>query len=630
MRGAKTKAMGRALALQTPGSPAPTSRAATRAALCVLLAGLAAAASACCVLDGTCAAPLAGGDAGPVPASGDTAFTTAGCEVSTIAESADGSVCATCSDVDICGAPDVARCESRENAEGAPCRFCATPTGAILYDSCTAAAVDAANCEPTPADPTTGLAQGDVQCQTCTDARGAVVDTVCEPAHDECHEVQDQGLTCRECTRDGAVVIHDCGQPDLEPRSCEVYQNDAGRCVDCYDDNDQLLSHSCSLTSDELVTCSESVTADGVRCTACVDQNGAQLEHFCDTQVPELQQCARLDYTDQTCIVCVDQFDQPAAVRCDANTCEPAADGTCASPPPCAFETGPNGQLCRTCPVAGGGAETRCVVDTNLVCENVSGTVGGDPNQPSSTCVSCSDLQTGAEVYFRCDGDAGPAPPPVCAASGGTDPNAPSTGGCEVCSDPETNQDIYATCNGQTCYALGTFHITGLNGNALFLDGQPAVSTCTECAAATDAAAPSAINDACTLRDDCGAVDLTAPQPFCSSTVVFTLLPHACDNPWDGANTATNGGVDELNRILAFALEQRGIGVVAIDDVGVPNGTACAACNCGRGDRIELAVRPADAVAVGDSFGPVLERCSADSDCRSGGACRVDGSCTVP
>src|SRR5438128_2615415 len=106
----------------------------TTLALTALVGGVA----GCCPLVGTdCRAPPAA-DAGPPPADfPDLVAATPGCDPHAIRDNGDGSVCATCAGSDaICGAPDVARCEARENAAGVACSFCATAGGDILFDSC--------------------------------------------------------------------------------------------------------------------------------------------------------------------------------------------------------------------------------------------------------------------------------------------------------------------------------------------------------------------------------------------------------------------------------------------------------------------------------------------------------------
>lgn len=581
---------------------------------------------ACCEGD-TCA--LTVDDAGEAACEGlACAVATPGCGPEDI-ESAGGVVCATCDgeagDVQICGAADVARCEAREDSTGDPCRICATSSGEILYDSCFSdAPLEVAVCEGGIVDPNSpGVSgsDGDVVCETCTDETGAVVTTVCEPVHDECHDVEDNGRTCRECTRDGAVVIHACEQPAIEPRSCQAYANELGRCIDCYDDEDQLLSHSCTLAEDVYVSCNEIVTAEGLRCQACVDRNGAQVARSCDTDVPVLQQCALLEYTEQSCVVCLDQFDGVAFASCEPTSCSPEAGGAkdeCAPPPPCFYETSPDGSLCRSCPVGtAGDVEQRCVVETNLECTDLGA------NDPAAAgCLSCVDRVTQREVYRRCDGSGAPPPCETSVTADGTT--------CEVCNDPATQEPIYATCDGQTCYDLGRFSVTGQRGNGLVLDGAPAVAQCAECGVADGFVGPEGYQASCALRSDCGAPDLTNPSAVCEQAVVFRLSPNLCDNPWEQAGFSVDnqpGTTWELLVVLGYALETRGVGLISATrhtGGGAPCDNECA---CPRGDLIDVAVRAEDAIATTQLFDPIVRRCSADTDCEVGGTCRLDGAC---
>ena len=596
--------------------------------LVAVLVGLAGA--GCCALDGTC---VDRPDAGPPPpvdcsVDGTCVFASPGCDPKDITDGAAvggaAGVCALCSspagDAQICGAPDVARCESREDLAGKACRFCATAAGDILFDSCVSdTPVAVVSCEPSvPGQPVTPDANA--VCETCKDATGAVVTTTCEPAHDECHDDVQQGLHCRVCTQAGQVVVNACEQPNIEPRSCEVYANEAGRCVDCFSDADQLLSHSCTLATDTFVSCTDSVTPDGLLCTECVDANGGPVSRSCGFNVPELTQCSLLDYTEQTCVVCLDQNGAAGLWSCDRRCADPT---TCAPADACFFESAADGSLCRTCP-GPNGPEQRCIVDTNLLCGQAQTGVGppGPPN--AGGCLSCVDATTGAEVYRSCNGGL----PPTCR-------NASNLSGatCEICEDSQTAEPVYAKCNGEACFALGQFGLTNAQGTTLLVDGHPAVGTCTECGAQDPNAAAVAFNAACTLRDTCGPVDLTAPSAICRGTVVFTVAPHLCGNPWEptaGANgpgTLPAGSADELLRILTFAL-QAGVGLVAVEDRGSTADAVCVdQCGCDRGDRLELVARPDDAVAVSNLFDAVIVRCQTDADCATGGACRVDGSC---
>jgi hypothetical protein len=550
---------------------------------------------------------------------GACAISTPGCDPSTIAHTDAGEVCATCADpasdddARICGVPEVARCEARE-VGGESCLVCATELGEILHDSCyEGAAVDTQDCEVfvPPLDDPSLVGGGDVVCHACKDDTGAYVTRICEPASDECHEVDADGLLCRECTRDGVVVVRACEQPDIAPRSCERYSNEAGTCTDCYDRDDQLVLHSCALTGDVNISCSETITPDGLRCSVCVDANGTPVTQSCEPGVPELTQCTLLTYTEQSCVVCLDELGNPGLADCTRTDC---AGDTCPPPPPCKLSFNEAGQQCRTCPVeATGGLEERCVEGTNLACTQVFDDVTG------GACLQCVDQLTQREVYRRCDAET----PPTCV-------NVEDQNGqlCEVCSDPRTGETVYASCGEQSCYDVGgNIPLKTVDGEALSLDHAPAVATCVECGVGQDSNVVATVSSACALRSDCGGIDVTAPDAACPGTVVYRLAPHVCENPWELAGYVGQGpGSLELLDILTWSLDTSGVGLISIHDA--PGGLAeCDACGCARGDTIDLVLRPDDAVPVADLFADVLVRCQSDADCENNGVCRIDGSC---
>jgi hypothetical protein len=595
---------------------------------CALLGGAA----------GTCAtapASLRDGGPNPNPPKFANVEATPGCDPSKIVDSADGKqVCATCDEAkgnadQICGAADSARCEARENANGASCSFCATADGQVLYDDCYATdPVQTADCEtsPAPNGSTQLTSSNDSVCTTCTDASGAVVSTSCAPSSDSCQDTKNpDGTTCHVCTKGGVVVVKQGCNPSLaQPRSCEAYENNVGRCVDCFDDNDQLLSHQCTLSSDPNIACAQTATQDGLVCTTCTDSNGAVVDQSCNPQQPAAQACTELDYSEQTCIVCVDYQGNPAAWQCTSTTCS-ANDPSCAPPPDCTFDRDASGDLCRTCPNSSGSTEQKCVVNTNLSC-----TSGATDPSTGASCLSCTDNNTGVAVYKSCSGQ---PVPPACTTS----TNAAGEQ-CSVCFDQSSKAVVDATCGNETCYSVGALPVVGAAGAQLFVGSSPAVAQCSECKDSAASNAGITTNAVCDLRSDCGATDLTNPDTWCSAAVVFTVTPFGCNNPWDAAGYTQDantpaGGSNEIVHVLAYALEQQGVALIGVDDVGSatasgPTTTTCA--SDARGDTMHLAAEPADAVAVKSLFGSIMVACASDADCSTGGSCRADGSCTVP
>lgn len=556
---------------------------------------------------------------------GACATSTPDCSPAEIA-ARENATCAVCRPpsgaVEICGSAVVARCEAREDSFGQPCRFCATETGEVLFDSCySGPASEELVCETTtsgaagvgaPAESGDPLDdEGSLDCQTCNDAFGNVVRSACEPVADECHREEDGDRTCRICTRDGRVVVRECEQPAIAPRSCEVYGDDEGRCVDCYDDNDQLLSHFCTLTDGTGQACARSITPEGIECVTCTDVRGVVVSEQCGL-AREVKRCELLVYTGQTCEVCVDETGTIVSQICEGNDCgEPGVDG-CAPPPPCTLETAADGSICRTCPVEGTNeVEQRCLVGSALEC----GRVAGDGTSVAE-CVVCKDGTTGQEVYRRCDGTTSL---PTCAPYDGSEGQL-----CEVCADPVTGQAIYSRCDAQACHALGLFELQSQEGGSLVVENTPAVASCSTCDGPT-------ASTTCTLRSDCGGAALDGEGAACSGAVSFRLAPGLCANPWQPEATLTSppqSPATELLDVMSWALETAGLGVISAESAFLGAPLCADSCGCVRGDAIELRVRVEDAATTVLLFDGVLERCATDDDC-AGGVCRPDGGCAL-
>ena len=556
-------------------------------------------------------------DAGPDPRAcdnGGCAVTSPGCEGADVERVRD-QTCATCAstegDVLICGAPTTAECELRYDARGEECRYCPTDNGEVLYDDCfSTGAIEDLACEPAPLGPDDPVAP-DMSCTVCRDNSGNVVENRCEPVSDECHEETQGDAVCRICTREGQVVVQECqgsGSGGLAPDFCEVYENAAGRCVDCWN-NDVLLSHRCS-TATAPVTCVENVTVDGLWCLTCVDSNGVVVDQSCNPDVTDPGWCQVLEYSEQTCVVCLDGGGAITSTSCERNEC--AGANECPPPPPCSFEYAEDGQLCRACPTDAGELETRCLGDAALYCEELV--------DPTQRCTVCYDVDSGFEVYRDCGG----APPPTCEVV--VEPG--STSECEVCYDPATGLPIYSSCDGQTCSYLGGFALSGVNGEPLTVENRPAVADCGQCAEA--AGTNEGVSLSCTLLHDCDDGTQSFVDSVCPTSVLFDLAPLACGNPWDEAGyPSAPGTLDELLAVLSFALEQHQLALVSVNHLGASDTATCDGCDCVRSDGLRVEVRAEDAARVVSAFEPVLDRCESELDC-GGGLCRMDGACSPP
>ncbi len=512
--------------------------------------------SGCCVLDDTCTVASSVGDdesTGAPPPAFDS-LDTPGCDAASIREAGDV-VCADCvfasaqspvnDDVTldtICGRAEEARCEVRENSAGQACQLCVTDDGDILYDDCFsgAGAADraAAFCEDA-----TGTTDNEI-CTSCFDADGNTVSTSCAPRSDECQQVVDGGRTCTVCTVGGNVVSRSCDSVDLDPSVCRAYENEAGRCVDCLDDNGALLSHACTpATGPSAIACEETVTPEGIACTVCVDENGTPFDRFCGGgQAPA--RCEQLAFTEQTCVICLDDGDAVVSVDCQRNDCavksdvscrvdgdclggqvcfdgacvaqnggpaggsdapEAAPAPACEPPPACVMSVNDDGEPCRTCPLTvdpatgdpATGEETLCIAAPALRCSVVAedslpadpGTDGeaglAPPPEQGRSCVICADRRSGVEVYRDCAGN-GNVPPPYC-----LDEVAGDGSTCSVCYDAVDNTAVYTSCAAETCFDLERQTLVDGNGIPLLVTGddgvaRDAVAACKQCGDAND------------------------------------------------------------------------------------------------------------------------------------------------
>lgn len=552
--------------------------------------------------------------------------------------------CAPCSFGTVCGVVDEAPCEVRENSLGDACQLCMTSSGVVLYDDCfIQGEVDAAVCEPSPSnDPTT-------TCTTCFDTLGAAVSTRCTPVSDSCATEFINGRTCQVCTRDGAVVSTTCDAADLDPRLCVAYGNDIGRCVDCFDDDNVIIAHSCTADTDfgtdagaespgsEGATSCEQRVVDGVSCTVCYDDAGQFVNQQCSDGVPASERCERLAFTEQVCQVCVDSNNAVTFVDCvdsdcsvestcrsDADCLENQAcyDGVCTArtgdngegdpepgiapcvePPTCEMFNNRDGQLCRSCPTSTGTTEVRCMSNTSLVCEVVAETAlparaddsvaeegptaetSDERNAQGRSCVLCSSPTLNVEVYRDCEGN-GAVPPPACVETTTVDNQA-----CTACFDAVTGDTVYSSCvsasGDDICYGHSEHVLLDAAGAALN-DDVVACKTCNDGVQTTS----------CALSQACGD-GLTADPAACTGDVVtLQLTPRHCDNPW-AAFRASLGRDDDLAGVMAWSQAAGGFAVLGATSSTVSNATCSAGdCGCARGDVIDVVVSAEQAAAA--------------------------------
>ena len=380
-------------------------------------------------------------------AQGDCVVEDPGCSSALITLAGD-QACARCEvngeDVDICGPLDVAYCVQRENPVGGTCQECVTDRGETVFNDCPLdanLAPDEVACETAIREDTSEA------CSICTDAAGNVVEVQCRPDAQDCADVVgSDGRLCEECyAADGSLAYRNCeASSELDPRICQVYENELGRCTDCFGAQNELLSHSCVLnTADAAVFCAETIGLDGLRCERCVNADGAVVSEACEEVGQDAEKCESLVFSEQTCVVCVIDgnvsFYDCVSDACGPNEgdLQPGMDGC--MPPPCAFEFDSEGNVCRTCQTSWGEAETRCVQNGELFCEYIeegtSISVPNDGEQPQAPCDNDLDCPQGT----LCGADG------LCV--GGTD--IAGTQLCLVCSD-RNGEEHYRNCDGGT------------------------------------------------------------------------------------------------------------------------------------------------------------------------------------
>jgi hypothetical protein len=599
----------------------------------------------CCVIDGTCGVDgeALGIDEGAAPENSRGESNTPGCATDAIRVSGDV-VCASCDfgDEDICGEAEVATCEARQNSQGDTCQLCITPSGAILYDDCFTGnelAADAAFCEPTP-----GRQEGEA-CSTCFDSFGSAVSTSCAPETEGCADfTADDGRACSACATASGADFTVCESVDIDPDFCRAYENDVGRCVDCFDNERGLLSHTCS-PREGVRVCEERVV-DGLICSVCFNDSGFVVEQSCAGGVPQIERCEQLVFSEQTCVVCVDGKGDVAVVDCAANACfdagasvvcrsdadcnenEACFDGACvprvgddtegAPPlapeacavPSCSMNVNADGVVCRSCPTSDGDVEVRCLGGSPLRCEFLpedslapppTDEVGednlGEAERPDAapqgrTCVLCAD-EAGAEVYRDCEGN-GAVPPPYC-----TDVLTDTNDVCTVCFDAVTNAPVYTSCDEQSCYDRTETELADLDGVALSVGGDIAVASCQTCNDGTD------INTSCQLQQTC-ANNLVADPTSCEGGAELRIRPRVCENPWEAYRRSASRR-DDLAGLMAFSIDRHQLVVQAATTTpDTPQACAVDDCSCARGDIVTLVVADADAAAA--AFGDLVVR----------------------
>ena len=409
-------------------------------------------------------------------AADECSYYNAECAPSRIAETEDER-CATCTfDEEIttfCGSPEVARCIDQVNSFGHRCQTCMlSNSDEVLYDDCLVETIrQDSQCETIILEPQADAADGGEanaeedaeaqpqQCEICSDSAGTVISFNCRPQHDACTEVEHDGRTCTECSFEGEFVFRECEQWPIDPSTCVRYQDQNGQCIDCFDAQGALLTHQCMqhVVDEANLFCNQFVTPDGKECQKCYDRQGNLLEETCEEAGTGTAYCERLEYEEQTCVMCVGEDNDIRLIDCALNTCVSSDDLSCEDPPACENTYSTDANICRTCPyfspetnqrideeICLSGGELVCEESTELVERNISGESDDVDEQITVqvNCVICSD--DGLEVYRNCDDGtaSGIIAPPICETVSIEQTNL----NCQICYDPETNEEVFNDC----------------------------------------------------------------------------------------------------------------------------------------------------------------------------------------
>lgn len=578
-------------------------------------------------------------------------------------------VCSACQGEDaeivVCGAPAEAPCFDLESPSGGTCQRCITSMGEVLYDDCSREFSDSAHVceevqrasagfspvsEPNCAEDidcgsneicvheneealgTCVSTEDIVLCSVCTDEEGNVIEESCRPPAEFCADTIDaHGRICTECFREGESVWRACETPDLNPDRCEVYGDEAGRCVDCYGASGEMLSHQCSVR--DLATRAESAVSGpangsdsevghassstgfcdsyllpgGIACDACYDDDGNLLSETCAQSEPELR-CEQLRFTEQICTVCIDLDGNAQFTECIRNDCIEGVDA-CDAPPSCEVRSTGDDTYCRVCPLGTTGeTETRCLLGGALMCrfeddfqEIDSGT--SQDNLTSRVCTVCSVESEGtSEVIYRHCGENVEAP--LCVQY------TEEEGACQVCFDTETQAELYSTCS----WTLSPFHLpAGVAGMCSPLVAQtlvneegapiwrpdetpgaepPVAVDCSRC----DLESPDGTGSfaACRVRaGNCSEAENQGPAPvLCTAQVrTYEYTRDVCQPPpWGDAI----GGVG-VRAMLSWLIGQQGVAAWNGSYFEIGGQASCGSCVCPNAPlfRVEAAVHQA-------------------------------------
>lgn len=368
----------------------------------------------------------------------------------------EGQACATCdaTGATICGAARVAPCESRAGTR-ADCSICDLGGGEYLYENCFAPLAVGGRCFAA-----LDVAQPGRECEICFDEGGQLTHKECGPSYTRIEE--GPGALCDTYYDGQNVAFVDCDRAHVSPYECRVYENEQGRCVDCYDDAlpANLLLHECTFRAtpdaDPAVRCEDKVVADGRMCTVCSDARGAFVRETCDlARTDDVIDYGFLAIEGHECTVGLDVHGRLRALKCAQAPC---AGGDCVAPDSCVFQLGGEDVLCGTCETFAGATRSACFdpEGAGWTCSEQY-VDSAEPGAPQHTCTVCRDA-SGYE-FVDCE-ESGYSAPPSAPSYEAPECTAIGDGTCRECFYPQSGSS-FILCDDGTCQdSPGTYAVT--------------------------------------------------------------------------------------------------------------------------------------------------------------------------
>ena len=305
---------------------------------------------------------------------------------------------------------------------------------------------------------------------------------------------------------------------------------------------------STALAGDEVTddNCEEVYPDENTRCIQCLDDNGDVVSEDCAPVDRRINRCERIETRNESCVFCINEVNDLVVQECEEKNCEgDGCDQNCLTGTQTDDDN--NETYCRFCAIDNDmedASEVACMLpETTLQCEYISNYVYGQAGE--ETCLVCYEGEGTQPLFQRCEGRAGGMlpKPPVCEEVAGAE--------CQECRDPYFDTLVYTSCTDTQIEAS----IEQVSSTAL---------TC------TSAHAGDRIIDALCLRDHCcGAAVLTdeatntyGADPLCGDTIVLEKELNSCYRPTSDSTPPT------LSDLLEESAEDMGGDLIAYALIG--------------------------------------------------------------